>query len=896
MFSYTFSRPVEKSPAFKIGQASFCVCISNGHFLIEYHGNPYEHRIYEIEVVLYTLPEKYHSKSTEQEISKDVCETTEVSFRYEFSRATSWYSIPVLYLHSVDISINESNMPCPFSGLYNYGATCYLNSFIQSLYYLNSFKQLIYQTDEYHSILLQRLFYGLDSTNLALRGDESGIENNSIPGSFGSNLAQDECKGEEAKNTGIGENNSLFRDYLPGFIRNLSFVHSVRAHQDVHEFSKYLLDRLENENKNYTKSMEGILETLLKYDCGCRETAIEKFQDLQLSISVCMNKLNNVYESVEAMCQEEIIEDQTCKEHGKTQLSKSQHFKELPEVLFLLINRYVMDFETGTFRKSNEEYEFPEILDLGPFVDSESKDANLNPQYNLYSVIVHSGEADEGHYYVYIKINGNYYKFNDTSVYQASKEETTRWNYGGRNPFTGQEKEFSAYYLIYTRTDVCLIPKFDLWRDRSIRDKSWISKISKKREPILIKYLNNRHLIDYKGPGRVNTCSYAYPIITPEIEQCYEYDNISKQFVGSQVYGLSNGFKEVTDKATDPNEIYLVVPKKKRGGKLVFIKWFDESLWCTYPDNLVLLGTFVVKNLEEIAECATAAENYSILREVIKEQDGSQFGEESEMGWTELIGDFGQVRDGDVLIVTRKEKEDVDRFLSSLHGHRIINVLVKGMSYPIFLKRGLTVKEAEEEIQKYFCSTDIVIYQNVDEDTKIEDLIDEKGTVECNIGDTFVVYTGIENGCIDINHIKHVHLFLINQGSTVNDLLAKFRLSKAVCMSRLQSINDLQVIESCRGSLNVRILSHGEVLRPRNSYIVIQAAMKNPIKVSFFTGAYQPVDYPFFIENPGSVTALCNAYFFSGRVGRFDGGKYRECASDEVLDLKTHEVLLIEKK
>ena len=52
--------------------------------------------------------------------------------------------------------------------------------------------------------------------------------------------------------------------------------------------------------------------------------------------------------------------------------------------------------------------------------------------YQLYGVLVHEGKkAESGHYYVYLKVDGQWYKFNDQEVSIASKEQVFEYNFGG---------------------------------------------------------------------------------------------------------------------------------------------------------------------------------------------------------------------------------------------------------------------------------------------------------------------------------------------------------------------------------------------------------------------------------------------------------------------------------
>ena len=69
--------------------------------------------------------------------------------------------------------------------------------------------------------------------------------------------------------------------------------------------------------------------------------------------------------------------------------------------------------------------------------------------YELYSVLVHSGSAQGGHYYTYIKSfeDAKWYNFNDSSVSEISFDEIQKVygdNYGTST---------TAYMLMYRQYD-----------------------------------------------------------------------------------------------------------------------------------------------------------------------------------------------------------------------------------------------------------------------------------------------------------------------------------------------------------------------------------------------------------------------------------------------------------
>ena len=85
----------------------------------------------------------------------------------------------------------------------------------------------------------------------------------------------------------------------------------------------------------------------------------------------------------------------------------------------------------------------------------------------MYSVLVHSGDFNAGHYYAFLKPDkdGKWYKFDDDRVTPATLKEVLDENYGGdlsnmngagvfKNPYARQmslKRSMSAYMLVYLR-------------------------------------------------------------------------------------------------------------------------------------------------------------------------------------------------------------------------------------------------------------------------------------------------------------------------------------------------------------------------------------------------------------------------------------------------------------
>lgn len=78
-----------------------------------------------------------------------------------------------------------------------------------------------------------------------------------------------------------------------------------------------------------------------------------------------------------------------------------------------------MMLQSGKFGKLNKSIQFPEILDLAPYMSGTS---DKLPIYRLYGVVVHldiMNAAFSGHYVCYVKsIQNKWFKVDDSTVRQ----------------------------------------------------------------------------------------------------------------------------------------------------------------------------------------------------------------------------------------------------------------------------------------------------------------------------------------------------------------------------------------------------------------------------------------------------------------------------------------------
>ena len=343
---------------------------------------------------------------------------------------------PLFQTNSYFFSSYDSKKETGMVGLRNQGATCYLNSLLQSLYFTNAFRKAVYQIpteteqDPRNSSAwaLQRLFYRLQTDQLAVSTAE-------LTQSFG------------------WESRQIFEQ------------------QDVQELSRILMEKMEEKMKGteaenaLAQMFVGKMKTYLKcINVDYESSRIEEFWDLQMNVSGCKTLDDSFKNYVEV----ETLEGDNkyaAEGYGLQDAKKGVIFESFPQVLHLQLKRFEYDFQRDMMVKVNDRYEFPEVFDASPYL-SETADKSEPYIYHLHGVLVHSGDMNAGHYYAFIKQtkNGDFFKFDDDRVTRATKREAMTENFGGdygtngalkvQNPFSrtwSSKRSMSAYMLVYIR-------------------------------------------------------------------------------------------------------------------------------------------------------------------------------------------------------------------------------------------------------------------------------------------------------------------------------------------------------------------------------------------------------------------------------------------------------------
>uniref|UniRef100_A0A0E0MGI4 ubiquitinyl hydrolase 1 n=1 Tax=Oryza punctata TaxID=4537 RepID=A0A0E0MGI4_ORYPU len=375
----------------------------------------------------------------------------------------------------VDYWTYDSKKETGYVGLKNQGATCYMNSLLQTLYHIPYFRKAVYHMPTTENdmpsgsipLALQSLFYKLQYS-------DNSVATKELTKSFG-------------------------WDTYDSFMQH-----------DVQELNRVLCEKLEDKMKGTV--VEGTIEQLFEghhinyIECinvDYKSNRKESFYDLQLDVKGC----RDVYASFDKYVEVERLEGDNkyhAENHGLQDAKKGVLFLDFPPVLQLQLKRFEYDYMRDTMVKINDRYEFPLQLDLdrddGKYLAPDA-DRSIRNLYALHSVLVHSGGVHGGHYYAFIRptLSDQWYKFDDERVTKEDTKKALEEQYGGEeelpqiNPgFNNAPFKFTkysnAYMLVYIRESdkdkiMCNVDEKDIAEHLRVRlKKEQEEKEHKKKE------------------------------------------------------------------------------------------------------------------------------------------------------------------------------------------------------------------------------------------------------------------------------------------------------------------------------------------------------------------------------------------------------------------------------
>ncbi|KAL6232934.1 hypothetical protein BDW75DRAFT_216372 [Aspergillus navahoensis] len=333
--------------------------------------------------------------------------------------------------------------PEGYAGLKNLSNTCYLNSLLSQLFMNVGFREFMLRLNLTDPTASQRL---------------------------------------------LDETKKLFAYMQESWLRAVEpqgFVDSIRTYDnepvdvtiqmDVDEFYNLLFDRWEAqisspEDRKRFRSFYGgqLVQQIKSKECDHISERLEPFSAIQCDIK----GKANLEESLQAYVEGEIMQGDnkySCTSCGRhVDAVKRACLKDVPDNLIFHLKRFDFDMVTMMRSKINDEFHFPERIDMMPFTVDYLSDSSGDTQqdvFELVGVLVHSGTAESGHYYSYIRERptangrGTWVEFNDSDVTRFDPGRIGEQCFGGysdslHSTSAGQvrfNKVWNAYMLFYQR-------------------------------------------------------------------------------------------------------------------------------------------------------------------------------------------------------------------------------------------------------------------------------------------------------------------------------------------------------------------------------------------------------------------------------------------------------------
>ncbi|XP_059143217.1 ubiquitin carboxyl-terminal hydrolase 48-like [Physella acuta] len=331
-----------------------------------------------------------------------------------------------------------------FVGLKNLGATCYVNTFLQLWFHNPIIRRAVYEWRE-----------------------------QTLPEEYYDDWKPDSICGHlQVMFALLQLSNRCFVDPSP-LIECIGL--DTGEQQDAQEFSKLFLHHLERSLSTVITENENVI---VQQFCGrycyvtiCQNCKSESetpatFYELDLNI----RGHSTLAASIKDFLQEEKLEGDNqymcsvC--NSKQNATRAIRLNKLPPVLNLQLLRFVFDKNKGHKKKLSSFIQFPETLDMSPYLQTEDVDEAV---YELTAVLIHRGPtAYSGHYIAHIREQdtGAWYKYNDEEIekmnnkkLELGKEEdvlaTENTSEKAPKASKGNHSSRNAYMLVYRRQKSC---------------------------------------------------------------------------------------------------------------------------------------------------------------------------------------------------------------------------------------------------------------------------------------------------------------------------------------------------------------------------------------------------------------------------------------------------------
>ncbi|XP_064401493.1 ubiquitin carboxyl-terminal hydrolase 40-like isoform X3 [Halichondria panicea] len=270
-------------------------------------------------------------------------------------------------------------------GLSNLGATCYLNSLLQTLHFTPELREELFKLTE---------------TELGIFSTQEGADNSMvrvIPVQLQKLFAnllllnQQSCSVDALTNSFGWSNSEEFQQH------------------DVQELNRILFSAIESSllgtsgEQLISKLYHGVfVQQIICQVCGRVSEREQEYLDLAMALSTSPT-LEGVLQ--ESYIEQELLEGANqyrCEKCGKlVDAKRGCKIRQLPQILTIALLRFLYDYEKGERYKDTSKFKFPLELDMAPYCEDGS--VGGSSVYELFSVVIHSGSTHSGHYTAYIR-------------------------------------------------------------------------------------------------------------------------------------------------------------------------------------------------------------------------------------------------------------------------------------------------------------------------------------------------------------------------------------------------------------------------------------------------------------------------------------------------------------
>ncbi|PIN12517.1 Ubiquitin carboxyl-terminal hydrolase [Handroanthus impetiginosus] len=328
----------------------------------------------------------------------------------------------------------------------------------------------------------------------------------------------------------------------------LSQIQPIGREEDAHEFLRNVVDKMQMiclEEAGISGSLAedstlmgltfgGYLRSKIKcMKCLGRSERCDRMMDLTVEID------GNIYTLEEALAQfttsemlggDDKYKCSRCKSYEKAK--KKLTVLVAPNILTIVLKR----FRSGNLEKLNKLVQFPEVLNLSPYMSGMN---DKYPTYHLYAVVVHLGQmnaAYSGHYVSYVKdFRGDWYRIDDSRVSHVDLATVL------------SAEAYILFYARHTPRSTAFVWNSSVYSDgKTKRNTEAISSINNTKKK------NSKTKLSSSGRNTDSTLSHQGP--DKHTDWMTPNDFIDNHIVDPERWGLHS--KHILDSSSDSSSIF----------------------------------------------------------------------------------------------------------------------------------------------------------------------------------------------------------------------------------------------------------------------------------------------------------------------------------------------------